>query len=515
VEDNGRIEELSLLPEGKVVGAGETWAGSPARRVAGARLLRTLPDLPSRARRAFFAAMHGLASLLLPAFVLAAIFPGLALMTSLDQRWGGAWYLLSTPIVGLLFVTVMALEIVLVKRLLLGRVKPGTYRLDSFFFLRKWFFDQLMDESLDVLTPLYASLYLAPWYRLLGAKLGRRAEISTAAQTAPDLLEVGDESFVADAVALGTSRVEDGRVSLAPTRIGRRAFVGNSALVVGGTDIGDDALIGVLTKPAGDKVPARTSWLGSPAVLLPNRQTSAEFGAESTFRPTRRLIALRASIEFVRILAPASFFVLFTATLVLVNHQLAEVLPLWASIALFPVAFATCAFLLTAVVVACKWLVVGRYRPAEKPLWSDFVWRNELVTALHDCVADPLWNEKMAGTPFAAFYYRWMGARVGSRVFLDTTEFTEYDLVEIGDDVALNSDCTVQTHLFEDRVMKMSTVRIGNGCTVGGQSVVLYGTEMHDGSSLDEQSLLMKGEVLPAGSAWIGIPARPLRGARG
>jgi len=51
-------------------------------------------------------------------------------------------------------------------------------------------------------------------------------------------------------------------------------------------------------------------------------------------------------------------------------------------------------------------------------------------------------------------------------------------------------------------------MRIGRGCEVGAGSVVLYDTEMEDGSRLDSLSLLMKGEVLPAGTCWVGSPAR-------
>ena len=48
--------------------------------------------------------------------------------------------------------------------------------------------------------------------------------------------------------------------------------------------------------------------------------------------------------------------------------------------------------------------------------------------------------------------------------------------------------------------------RIGAGCEVGIDSVVLYDAEMEEGSRLDAVSLLMKGERLPAGSAWVGSP---------
>ncbi len=44
--------------------------------------------------------------------------------------------------------------------------------------------------------------------------------------------------------------------------------------------------------------------------------------------------------------------------------------------------------------------------------------------------------------------------------------------------------------------------------TIGAESVVLYDSNMEDGARLDALSLLMKGETLPAGTAWAGLPAR-------
>ena len=52
-------------------------------------------------------------------------------------------------------------------------------------------------------------------------------------------------------------------------------------------------------------------------------------------------------------------------------------------------------------------------------------------------------------------FFRLMGCKIGKRVFTDTTDHSqEFDLVSIGDDAALNEDVGLQTHLFEDRVMK-------------------------------------------------------------
>ncbi len=97
---------------------------------------------------------------------------------------------------------------------------------------------------------------------------------------------------------------------------------------------------------------------------------------------------------------------------------------------------------------------------------------------------------------------------------MHTTGFLEFDLVEVGDRVALNEDCVLQTHLFEDRVLKASGLRIGPDCTVGACAVVLYESEMEAGARLGALSLLMKGETLPADTAWIGIPASRRPGGR-
>jgi non-ribosomal peptide synthetase-like protein len=103
-----------------------------------------------------------------------------------------------------------------------------------------------------------------------------------------------------------------------------------------------------------------------------------------------------------------------------------------------------------------------------------------------------------------------MGCKIGRWVFLETTLFSEFDLVYIGDYAALNLGSTIQTHLFEDRVMKSDYLRIGPECSVGNMTVILYGTAMQRRSSLAPLSVLMKGEILPAGSRWSGIPTRPV-----
>ncbi|MCW2870939.1 hypothetical protein, partial [Actinacidiphila oryziradicis] len=77
----------------------------------------------------------------------------------------------------------------------------------------------------------------------------------------------------------------------------------------------------------------------------------------------------------------------------------------------------------------------------------------------------------------------------------------------VGDDAAVGMWVSLQTHLFEDRVMKMSVVTVRGGASVGTRAIVLYDSVVGEDVWLGALSLLMKGEHLTPGTSWRGIPA--------
>jgi non-ribosomal peptide synthetase-like protein len=251
-----------------------------------------------------------------------------------------------------------------------------------------------------------------------------------------------------------------------------------------------------------------SAWVGSPAFYLPQRQASAAFPEEAISRPPLRLWLARGAIEFVRVTLPATALVVITSLLIAATIRLREEFSVAEVVLVFPLLYALAAAGAGLFVVALKWLVIGRWVPTERPLWSHFVWRTELVTGVREHLADVFLLGLLRGTPFIAWYFRLLGARIGKRVYLDTTDLCELDLIAVGDEAELNDECTLQTHLFEDRVMKMSHIDVGPRCTIGAGSLVLYDTQMEAGASLGDLSLLMKSEVLPAGTRWEGVPAR-------
>ena len=399
------------------------------------------------------------------------------------------------------------------KRLVLPVTEPGIHRTASSFGLRKWIADKLLQASLAATNSLYSTLYTPGWLRSLGARIGPRAEVSTASQLDPGLLTLGAESFVADMAAVGAATYCNGHVALGGTTVGNRSFIGNAAFLRSGTTVGDGCLIGVHTRAPDSGSPDGTSWLGAPPIRLPRRQDSGSFADELTFRPTRLRVLERLVIEFFRIVVPGSLLAAAGYLVLLAQLWAARTAGLVAVVGMTPVAGLLGGFGVVLAVATTKWLVVGRYRPRVEPLWSRFVRRTEFVTALYETAAVPALLAALAGTPLLGPALRLFGAGIGKRCWIATTFLTEFDLVRVGDDACVGAATSLQTHLFEDRVMKMSTVNVGSRSSIGARTVVLYDSDVGDGTTVEAMSLVMKGEQLPAGTTWQGIPTRGVSAA--
>ena len=356
------------------------------------------------------------------------------------------------------------------------------------------------------MLPVYTTLYLPPFLRLLGAKIGARAEISTVWSFAPELVDIGPESFFADGAIIGGRRTHLGVFQIDVNRIGRRSFIGNGAVVPVGKSVGDGCLLGVQSiPPTGPRTPDGTEWLGSPSFPLTHRIKVGSFDDTTTFRPTARLYAERAVIDGLRILIPAYLGLLTLTASVLTLFLVYRQAGVAVMVAVAPLVGLALGIAAAAAVALLKKCVMGTYRPEIKPLWCRYVWLNEMVNGAFESVFAPV-ASTMLGTPFIAVFLRMMGCRIGRHTYIATTLFSEFDLVDIGHHVALNHGAVIQNHLFEDRVFKSSALTIADEASIGNMSVVLYDSEVRRGAVIGPLSLVMKGEAIEERTWWQGIP---------
>jgi non-ribosomal peptide synthetase-like protein len=401
----------------------------------------------------------------------------------------------------------------LVKWLAIGRLKPGTYKYPGGYSIRRWFADRHLDAMTVSFLPVYDSLFARHWCRALGMKCGPRCEIALPQRMPYDLVEMGEESFIASAVGIGRPIRRNGKLTLERTTIGSRSFVGNDSVVPQGVAIPDEFLLGVLSLcPSTEEMGTEENqaWLGAPAFKMPRRQIHEQFDIERTYKPTAKLYAQRMAHETLRIVLPSLF------SLIVAAIEIEAFVEVWNDASLLVAALCSPLISCVGALVAAflvwlsKWIWIGRYKPTVQPLWSQFVWRTETYSAILHDFGGTLFVQDIAGTPFLNAFMRLLGAKIGKRCFINTRDFTETDLIHIGDDVAINANAALQAHLFEDRVIKVGPLKIGDRSTVGIFSVILCDSEVKSDVHVGHLSLVMKGETIPAGTTWAGSPAQAL-----
>ena len=520
IEAWGELKDLSYLPAGNTIKTGEVWQGSPAQCIATRRAEELPQPLEVSAHKLFvYKAVFLVLLLVFPFAVLLPLLPTVAGLTVLDNNTVSDYdfnYLIWTPFLAFSYVLLFILQTVILTRLLMWGIEPGTYPVHSRNYIRKWLAEQIMALSLIVVHPIYATVYISTMFRALGAKVGKNTEISTANSVTHTMLEIGEESFIADAVTLGEADVRAQRLILEKTTIGSSSFVGNSALIPQGYKLADNVLIGVLsTPPTTEQIKSheKSDWFGSPAIALPQRQQSYPYSRDLTHTPSIGRRLARGFVELIRILIPQTAVICMSVIFIAYGHGLLTGHPLWKIILAFPLYYLGIigipAFIIT---VVMKWLLIGKYKEAQYPMWTWQVWRSEAVTAVYESLSKTFLLEYLKGTPWLPIALRFLGVKLGKRVWLGTLDITEYDMVTIGDDTALNDNCGPQTHLFEDRVMKVGKVKIGARSSIGARSIILYDSEVGDDTRLGALSLVMKGENLHTGTNWEGSPVRPKKG---
>ena len=474
------------------VPANQRWAGSPAVRVATKETAGWPAGRPARSR--FWVALYSLTAQLLGLVPVVSALPALALVAA----WPGVGaVLVAAPVA---FAAYALLVLGAVRVLSIG-LRAGFHPVQGRVAWQVWTTERLMGMARVALFPMYASLFTPVWLRLLGAKVGRGVEASTVLAL-PAMTTVADGAFLADDTMVATYELSHGWLRVAPARIGKQAFLGNSGMAAPGRSVPKRGLVGVLSS-APRKAKKGSSWLGAPP--MPLRRTVEAADASRTFDPPLRLKLARAAIELCRIvpvMCAGALVILVLAALALVWQAAGG----WAAaLAAGPVVFAA-AIVAALTATAAKWLLVGRFRVADRALWTSFVWRNELADTFVEVLAAPWLLRFATGTPLLTMWLRTLGARIGRGVWLETFWLPEYDLVRLGPGATVNRGCVVQTHLFHDRIMSMDEVILAAGATLGPHGIVLPGASIGARTTVGPGSLVTRGDAVPSDSRWLGNP---------
>lgn len=442
-----------------------------------------------------------------------------------------------------------------VKRVFLGLNKPGAMRnAGQWVLFRRWMHQLLLNQTrlkraFDIIGTHYEMVSVV--FRIMGAKVGKRVYWPGSGIVCPDpeLLEIGDDVVFGSRSEIYTSD----SISFDPVRIGRSAMIADRVVVLPGTTIGTQCVMGsgALSRRNGN-YEDRSVWMGSKngeAVSFGKSQAQAEpLGEDDTITPFGRAYYKRQANYFVmpyimivainvfaQAVTAAYWAAGFAATIVVINrivrtfedqaHWLFR--DHWYRPFFLYLAIAICFFVILPCqaiisllwVIVTKWILIGRRREG-KYNWdmSSYCqrWQTHLTLqkpAVHGFGGHIFMN--LSGTAYVVWFLRALGARIGKDCAIwaggkPTLMLTEPDLVTMGDRVSID-DCSVVAHINSRGQFSLNRLRIGDGCAMRTGSRLLSGANMEAHSMLLEHTLVASGEITESWAVYGGWPARRLK----
>lgn len=134
------------------------------------------------------------------------------------------------------------------------------------------------------------------------------------------------------------------------------------------------------------------------------------------------------------------------------------------------------------VLVATKWLVIGKYREGLYPMWGAYHNRWWFVQKVAEICGSGIFD---TFNWTRVLYYRMLGVRIGQQVIISPeATIGEYDLIELEDNVVLER-CKVRPFAAERNTsMYLGRIKLGAGSSVGLDSIIAAGTTLAPGTCL-------------------------------
>lgn len=525
MEDDTQLGFASSLQEGQRVPQGQHFHGTPAVKTAADYCVIDFRKCTGVRRWAYslVSLLAGLVVAAAPMVVVYAAFPVLMrYVEGLDAAFavsgdlmGELGRMLFDSFIFFVLGTVLGLlGIGVIPRLLnLFLTADRTYVLYGFhYFIHRWivrtsnsvFYNRLFGDSSAV-------VHYVRWlgYRLntiiqTGSNFGMGQRHEN-----PFLCDIGTGTMVSGGLKMINETTSSNAFKLSTVRVGERNYLGNYLHFPANARVGENVLLGTKAlTPIDGPLRENTGLLGSPAFEIP-RATARDLEMSQMDDVTRA-----------RQLHAKNRYDLVSATLYLLNAWFLlfiGVTFVLATVALFPYFGIVGAFVLGGItfVTSVLWMWVvergvmkfGRLTPQIVPILNPYFWFHERTWKLAT-----LWSitPLLAGTPFKNLLSRMEGVRMGKMVFDDGTSFDEYTMIEIGDYANLNAHCVIQPHSLEEGVFKSGRVKLGAGCTLGSAANLHYDVTLGDYVVIEQNSFVMKGEVVDEDSTWSGNPARSL-----
>lgn len=118
-------------------------------------------------------------------------------------------------------------------------------------------------------------------------------------------------------------------------------------------------------------------------------------------------------------------------------------------------------------------------------------------------------------SPLAPYYYRGMGARMASSVFISgSARISDPWFLEMHENATVGGGTVILGHAGDGRDIILGSVFVGEGAIIGARCVVLPNTRIGRHARVGAGAVVVRGTVIPDGETWAGVPARKISSRR-
>ncbi|KAJ6461738.1 acetyl-CoA synthetase-like protein [Mycena sanguinolenta] len=418
--------------------------------------------------------------------------------------WERILSLLAAIIAGRLMTRIVSpISAIIFKWLVIGKYKPGKYRMWSGYYLRYWIVNQGLRISGRGIFSMHPSLEIL-YYRLLGARIGKGVRISKHARLGEyDLLTFGDGCVVDKALIRGFCVEREGFFTLNRISIGRYATVNTYTQISPGAAVPDGSVYGPHASSYDASAPESYSAYNSSMIPEPNLLLKL-FVAW----PVMFFVFFVSYIPWFT----AVWFMMYETTILKGNLNALESVVDWFATperVYFHALSRVVRALITPLLRLALGILVKRIfglnhatsiysQPTQIALLRRYINSHTLsLSVLRSAFS-------ILGTHYApvSVVYRAMGAKIGRRVYWPGSGIfcLDPELLEIGDDVVFGS----RSEIFTTDGVGTAKVTIGNGAMIADRVVLLPGVKIGKLTVMGSGALALRDTEYKDGSTWLG-----------
>ncbi|CAF3855794.1 unnamed protein product, partial [Rotaria sp. Silwood1] len=384
-------------------------------------------------------------------------------------------------------------------------LKPGTYKINSWSYLRhiwlRQFIVTTVRYSLSVLFDDYQSVCISI-LRWLGVQIHgtniKLAEIVPFLRFPTHLLCLGNEFTSFGDVQLVPFNLDTNYTfTINRIRFGRKVTLGNYCSIHPGVYLGFNVLVATLTCVKQETFDVNNKseiiLLGIPARQMPFVQQTVQVKDTTTdmnrflFDSLRRTLAAKMVLVFI-----CNFCFQF------ISNELYICLLILPFLLISAILFSFLSYI-------CEQLKHCVFSLGKKitDQFHEIVF-SVAIDSYH--IIDPL----VGGTQWLVYICRSLGAQIiGDDIILsESSNITDHSLIIIGEHVRMSAGATIQAHTFEQRVFQLAPVTVGPGSIIEANSFVFPGAILEGENMIEPLTLIMKGDHLDKGTRWFGNPAQ-------